>query len=364
MQLLLRGGSIAQILAAGDSGNAVPGGARAAAQRWPGRDTKEGGAKGKPASTLHTLDVNQMLLAGGQGTSLIELTGGESASSDSSALATARGVEDALRSATAALSTGSAGQNGAAAKPEATNFAFAVRLTTQDGTTPEPQAGASAAGAHNAPGAALEAPHPLGTAAAVGGEAALAEAPEPGEHHEQDPNGAASMFAFEQPPSGRAEQSGDAAPEQPAAPVAPDPEAAASAQSEPVRNIRLQLPGDSNQHVDVRLVEVGGEMRVSVRAGDTKLAQTLQEHIPDLTNRLDGQHVRAEVWTPRTESASSSSAPNQGGQSSRGDGNPSGQDGQRRQQNGQQRNQPDWVEDLENYSSPNQTSRSNQIWPQ
>jgi hypothetical protein len=109
-------------------------------------------------------------------------------------------------------------------------------------------------------------------------------------------------------------------------------------------------------------------MRVSVKAGDARLAQTLQEHIPDLTNRLDQQRFRAEVWTPRTESAAKSqeSSNNNNGQNSQKGSESWNQNGSGRQQNpnGRQQNQPDWLDELDGIPSSNSTLRSTQTWPQ
>ena len=169
------------------------------------------------------------------------------------------------------------------------------------------------------------------------------------------------MVVVEPAGTARSQQShASSEPEQPAQAAATELESTpATPHGEPVRNVHLQLSGENNQRVDIRLTDVGGEMRVSVRAGDTKLAQTLQDHIPELANRLDQQRFRAEIWSPRTQSASQSDASNLGRESSsRGNDSP-GQNNQGRQQNGRQKNQPDWLDEFEGYSSRNQKARSN-----
>jgi hypothetical protein len=128
-----------------------------------------------------------------------------------------------------------------------------------------------------------------------------------------------------------------------------------AAQNEPVRNVHMQLSGDDNQHVDVKLVDRGGELRVSVKAGDTNLAQSLQDHMPELTTRLDQQRFRTEVWSPREPAPSQShtSSSGRGSSSSNSDGN-SG-----RRQNRQQKERPEWLDELENQPRRAQTTRSN-----
>ncbi len=387
MQLLLNGGSLTQILAAANAANAtantagegtgvkpVSGQSRATGQtltvtvaaekpklsRATAGEAKSAGVSAAGGDASHLLDAGNALSVGGQGA-----PAGESSNNGDSGKSRESG-RDALGGAGAeALHTAGAATNGEAAKAPATNFAFAVRLTSDGAQAPAAAHAQTAAASAETPRLAMQEQHAL---TAPGATAEAAAAAKTGEHHEESSNGASlMMFAAGHAPAGQTDPSGaSAAAEAAAAPAATETDPAAAAPGEPVRNIRLQLAGENNQRVDIRLVDVAGEMRVSVRAGDTRLAQTLQEHIPDLANRLEGQQVRAEIWTPRTESPSSSNGSNQNGAGGqpRGGGDSSGGDGQRRQGNGQQRNQPDWVDDYEDYSSPAQTSRSNQTWPQ
>jgi hypothetical protein len=119
--------------------------------------------------------------------------------------------------------------------------------------------------------------------------------------------------------------------------VDPSPDAV---YKEPVRHVQLQLAGDNNQRVDVRVFDRGGELRVSVRSADTGLAQALRDHIPELTDRLEQQHFRNEIWIPRSTETSGTST--RGFHSQGGDG--SAQDNPGRRQNGRQDNPPDWLE--------------------
>jgi hypothetical protein len=76
------------------------------------------------------------------------------------------------------------------------------------------------------------------------------------------------------------------------------PENQISPTNEPVRNVRMQLSGEGNQRVDVRLVERGGALSVSVRSTDETLTRSLQDNLPELNSRLATQHLQTEIWVP------------------------------------------------------------------
>ncbi len=65
-----------------------------------------------------------------------------------------------------------------------------------------------------------------------------------------------------------------------------------------ISDIRVQLNGDANQHVSLRLVQQGDGLRVIVRSNDPVLTQTLQERVPELTTRLDQHQYQTEVVLP------------------------------------------------------------------
>jgi hypothetical protein len=138
----------------------------------------------------------------------------------------------------------------------------------------------------------------------------------------------------------------------PAPPAEVEPKQAAPT-NEPLRNMHIQLSGDNNQRVNVQLVDRGGELRVSVKSPDPVLSQTLQQHMPELTSRLQQQSYRTEVWMPKESASSSSNNSNSNGSSNPGYGNPGGR------QNGQQQQQdrPEWLDDLED--NPRRTTRRN-----
>jgi len=126
-----------------------------------------------------------------------------------------------------------------------------------------------------------------------------------------------------------------------------DPPAAQSANHAQVRDVRMQLTGSENQRVDVRVLDRGGELRVSVRADDPSLVRSLQDNMADLSTRLDQAHFRPEIWAPRTEAVSRSDSSSTNGRTLSNGNESSGRDGQGRQQNGRQNQQPAWMDDFE-----------------
>lgn len=108
--------------------------------------------------------------------------------------------------------------------------------------------------------------------------------------------------------------------EQPSAEPAP---AATPANSPAAREIKLELTG-GDQKVEVRLTERSGEVHLSVRTPDTKLAGALREDLPNLSAKLEQAGFRSEPWRPAgvagtterrlPEAANTATSPNSGGQ--------------------------------------------------
>ena len=67
----------------------------------------------------------------------------------------------------------------------------------------------------------------------------------------------------------------------------------------------MHVPDNNGGSAQVRFVESGGEVRVSVRTADEGLAQNLRTHLNDLTQRLSDGGMPAEVWKPAPNAASS-----------------------------------------------------------
>jgi hypothetical protein len=129
--------------------------------------------------------------------------------------------------------------------------------------------------------------------------------------------------------------------------------AAAAPAGTQVTDIRLQVDGAGNQHVNVRLVQEADGLRVTVRSNDPALAQSLQERVPELTTRLEQHHYQTELLLPeRTDSAHFN--PTNWGANSQQDssGRNHGSGGQQNSHNkqDQQRNQQPWDEE-ESFSS-------------
>lgn len=121
--------------------------------------------------------------------------------------------------------------------------------------------------------------------------------------------------------------------------------------NDPLRNILLQLRSDDNRRIDVRLVERAGELHVAVKSADPVLSERLQQHMPDLTSKLETGRVTAEVWMPKlTESQRSENGSTSTDTQAGTDGQPTSfaQSESGRRQQGQSHNRPDWVDLLEN----------------
>jgi hypothetical protein len=111
--------------------------------------------------------------------------------------------------------------------------------------------------------------------------------------------------------------------------------------------------------VDLRLVEHAGGLSVSVRSSDSSLTRGLQEHLPELSDRLEAARYQTQTWLPaasQTPSGGSSTGEHtseerggrpfsQGGSSQSGgqgsNQNSNGQ-GNRREQEGQAQAPPAW----------------------
>ena len=118
------------------------------------------------------------------------------------------------------------------------------------------------------------------------------------------------------------------------------------------RDIRVQVPDNNGGSTQVRFLETGGEVRVSVRTADTGLAQSLRSHLNDLSLRLAEGGVPAEIWKPAASSAASQNDQHQPDREGRGpegresgsnSGGHSGSQGDPRDQ----QDRPAWLEEME-----------------
>jgi hypothetical protein len=121
------------------------------------------------------------------------------------------------------------------------------------------------------------------------------------------------------------EQVKSSAPVAPAATVAPIAEPPATPALRP-HSIDIRVNGAGDSQVDVRVSQRAGDVEVTVRTPDTDLAQSLRQHLPELSSHLSQSGIHSDVWQPAAA------------QTSTGNGNtPDGEPGSRWQ--GQQQNQ-------------------------
>lgn len=110
-------------------------------------------------------------------------------------------------------------------------------------------------------------------------------------------------------------------------------------------DIRVRVPDDNGGSTQVRFVESGGEVRVSVRTTDDALAQNLRSHLNDLTQRLGDAGIPAEIWKPGAAAASSQNNQHQPDREGRGSGGQ--QSGGQGGQHDRQQKRPAWLEEME-----------------
>jgi hypothetical protein len=121
------------------------------------------------------------------------------------------------------------------------------------------------------------------------------------------------------------------------------PPAAASSH----HDITVRIPDASEQGTAVRFVERGGEVHVSVRTGDTEMAQTLRGGINDLVKGLEEGGIRTEVWQPGGDTSSPHGGPHNPFTNPDGSQNRQSSSGSNSEQESNQQNKPRWVEELE-----------------
>jgi len=231
-------------------------------------------------------------------------------------------------------------------------LAFAARLSPQSASTPaQPQTQPDAQPMH-ADSAAANEPETVSaiqTAAQAGSSSAHTGADPNGGQQQKTQQPALSTLSAAYQRAETTRPDSVRAPEQAAESRAAEiePSAAESANNTQVRDVHMQLTGSENQRVDVRVLDRGGELRVSVRADDPSLVRSLQDNMADLSTRLDQAHFRSEIWTPRTEAVSRSDSSSTNGRTLSNGNESFGQNGQGRQQNGRQNQQPAWMDDFE-----------------
>jgi hypothetical protein len=126
----------------------------------------------------------------------------------------------------------------------------------------------------------------------------------------------------------------------------------------PIQQITVRIPDASAGGTDVRFIDRGGEIHVSVRTADGETATALRGGLSDFVSRLDNSGIRAEVWHPGADASPSDSQqrsdsqehsdsqrqPQHQGGSGRHNHNPGSGSRQQQPQDGPK---PEWVEQLE-----------------
>ncbi|MBI4873288.1 MAG: hypothetical protein HY822_01500 [Acidobacteria bacterium] len=114
-------------------------------------------------------------------------------------------------------------------------------------------------------------------------------------------------------------------------------------------DVSIRIAGAQDRTAEVRLTERGGELKVTVRAADPELAQTLRGGLDQLAERLETTGIKAHISQPAAAPAaaqSNSQPPNSGSSSGERSFDDSGSRGQNQQQQ-RNRNSGEWDDDLE-----------------
>jgi hypothetical protein len=94
--------------------------------------------------------------------------------------------------------------------------------------------------------------------------------------------------------------------------------------AQPVRTLQLQLAGEGEGRVDLRLVEHAGGLSVSVRATDSALTRGLQDNLPELSARLAAEKYDTQVILPPSSGTNGGSMSGSSDKSSSQSGDPNG----------------------------------------
>jgi len=232
----------------------------------------------------------------------------------------------AIKSGTPADLSVSQPQN--APKTDQTDFAFAVRVSTDKAPNPSPQESGDSVSLRLASGERGAAPSQNTRDISKGGTIREAEFPQ-----SEIPREAISSM------QGRK----TAEPQTMGSTAKTDSETPALT-ADTVKILNVRMNADGEQHVAIRVIERSGEISVSVRSADPALTRTLQDRMPELTNRLQDQQLQADTWVPRSsESASSRDEGFQSPQDQPQQYDTGGNRGRRQQR----QPRPEWVQELE-----------------
>jgi hypothetical protein len=70
------------------------------------------------------------------------------------------------------------------------------------------------------------------------------------------------------------------------------------------QSLDFRVAGTDNRDVTVRVSQRAGDVQMTVRTGDSDLAQSLRQHLPELSDRLAQTGVQADIWRPSAAAGS------------------------------------------------------------
>jgi hypothetical protein len=148
-----------------------------------------------------------------------------------------------------------------------------------------------------------------------------------------------------------------AAAEQPPQASAPqtDPEASLTKPAA-AHDIQLQVGGEGNSRVEVRVTERAGDVHVSVSTADTRLAGQMRQDLPTLAGRLEQSGFRAETWHPTDAGGRQNPADQMAGADAQDAQSQSRQNGGNEQRDPQQQ-KPRGPENPDNPSQPKEQGK-------
>jgi hypothetical protein len=120
----------------------------------------------------------------------------------------------------------------------------------------------------------------------------------------------------------------------------------------------LELAGQGDQRVEVRVSERAGDTHVQVRTPDTGLARDLQEDLPALASKLQQSGFRAETWHPAGTAERQGTAEAAAGAASQNSERQPGQNGGQRERDAQQQPKPKAQEN----DTPSQEAGKDLAW--
>jgi hypothetical protein len=91
--------------------------------------------------------------------------------------------------------------------------------------------------------------------------------------------------------------SGNTAPAAPATPAAETQDTGAAAATGSAKEVAIRLEGQSGQTINVKLVDQGGQVQVSVRSNDPVAATALRGDLSSLASNLDKAGWKPEITT-------------------------------------------------------------------